>query len=76
MVARNPRWRCVDCGQDTIAIGHYYMVYDYIWELCGVAPNEGMLCVHCLEARLGRPLVLEDFTTIVPRAWKQMRPRG
>ncbi len=49
---------CVDCGIDTIEIDEYYMVWNDIWPLEG----RGMLCIGCLENRLGRELTREDFT--------------
>jgi hypothetical protein len=52
---------CADCGIDTVAIGDYYMVYDAIWADAGMADREGMLCLDCLVARLGRPLQFSDF---------------
>lgn len=56
--------RCLDCNVDTIAIAEYYMVSDDIWANSGVGPlgREGMLCIGCLEGRLGRRLTADDFT--------------
>lgn len=55
-------WYCADCGYNTILSNHdYYMVHDKNWN--SVFPAEaGKLCVTCLEKRLGRKLVFEDFT--------------
>jgi hypothetical protein len=50
---------CVDCGHDTLD-NEVYMVHDRIWEKGGV--GDGLLCIGCLEARLGRPLSRADFT--------------
>ena len=49
---------CHDCGADVIALGEVYMVHDDVWP---VEPD-GMLCVGCLEARIGRGLRARDFT--------------
>jgi hypothetical protein len=49
---------CGDCGIDTIAIGEYYMVRDDLWPLDRL---DGMLCIGCLERRLGRELAATDF---------------
>jgi hypothetical protein len=38
-----------------------YMVEDHIWKAAGFQKNE-VACVGCLETRLGRPLVFQDFT--------------
>jgi hypothetical protein len=70
---RKPRWHCLDCGVNTMAAGHYYMVSDRIWAASGLRPTDGMLCLYCLQHRLGWKLQLKDFTTLVPRAWA---PRG
>ena len=39
------------------------MVQDEIWRTA-VASGPGMLCIGCLEARLGRTLVKGDFTDV------------
>lgn len=54
---------CVICGVNTSGfrgIGEYYMVHDDIWKQHGC--HRGMLCIGCLESRLGRFLVASDFT--------------
>jgi hypothetical protein len=51
---------CIDCLNDTLDMDEYYMVHDVIWD--SVA-TDGMLCIGCLEDRLGRRLVEADFTT-------------
>jgi len=53
------RWLCVDCSTHT-GLEHFY-VHLSIWN--SVMDSEcGMLCVGCLEARLGRLLRPDDFT--------------
>jgi len=55
---------CVDCGMDTGKKGEYYMVHDKIWMLSGLGSyNSKMLCLNCLEKRIGRPLTKDDFPT-------------
>ena len=61
------RFRCVDCGKDTGG-GEYYTVDDDLWAASGMEPHGGMLCLSCLEKRIGRPLTEEDFTAIRPSA--------
>lgn len=39
----------------------YYFVHTELW-LSVVDSNKGMLCVGCLESRLGRELTSADFT--------------
>lgn len=50
---------CMDCTACTFCTDEYYMVTDQVWD--SVADN-GMLCIGCLEARLGRTLTASDFT--------------
>jgi hypothetical protein len=59
------RGRCLDCGIDTYEAGEYYVVRDEIWPL---PVDGGMLCVGCLEKRLGRRLQRADFTD-APLNW-------
>lgn len=53
-------WLCLDCGIHTGLIDEYYMVNDDVWEEAEM-DEDGMLCVGCLEVRLGRQLVPADF---------------
>jgi len=51
---------CLDCGVDTGAIDEYYRVTNELW--ARVNPGgDGMLCIGCLEKRLGRELTPDDF---------------
>jgi hypothetical protein len=51
---------CQDCPADTLD-GDYYMVHNELWS--AAHPNlYGMLCLPCLERRVGRRLTLSDFT--------------
>ena len=58
---------CVDCGVDTGAIDEYYIVNDRVWYQAwpdytqNGYPGDGMLCIGCLERRLGRTLASGDF---------------
>jgi hypothetical protein len=54
------RFNCVDCLRNTI--DEYYMVHDVVWEAARMQPHGGMLCIGCLETRLGRTLTADDFT--------------
>jgi hypothetical protein len=61
---------CADCGIGTIQLGEWYMVRDEIWEQAWcdrrrswqVLPGQEVLCIGCLEKRLGRTLMAGDFT--------------
>jgi len=51
---------CLDCGVNTDEIGEYYMLTSEVWK--EVVPDlTGMLCISCVELRLGRQLWPEDF---------------
>lgn len=50
---------CTDCKENTFAKKEYYMLHDEVW--CSVASKFEMLCVSCLEKRLGRSLNMNDF---------------
>jgi hypothetical protein len=58
---------CVDCGEHTGGMDERYMVHDAIWEEAG--GSKGMLCVGCLEARLGRQLMAHDFMDCPLNRW-------
>jgi hypothetical protein len=49
--------QCDDCGRSPYAI---YMVYDSVWQQAGLDPDNNV-CESCLELRLGRQLVPQDF---------------
>jgi hypothetical protein len=53
---------CHDCGVD--ARNERYMVIDETWRQSGLGPHGGVLCVGCLETRLGRRLTQTDFMWI------------
>ena len=57
---------CVDCGEEKD--GEYYTVANEVWAASGLAPHGGMLCLACLERRIGRLLVPGDFTALWPSA--------
>lgn len=59
----NPRPKdlCKDCGKNTrIDDKDYYMINDVLWKIYGV--GEGMLCMDCMEKRIGRKLIAMDLT--------------
>ena len=50
-----------------------------LWAASGMSPGSGMLCLSCLEKRIGRPLRIEDFAAVLPsrEAWaRYVRARG
>lgn len=52
---------CKDCGVETIRPDgiDYYMVNHKLWKKYGV--GEDMLCIKCLEERMGRKLKKSDI---------------
>ena len=80
---------CVDCKKDTApkkGNGEWYMVHDEVWASAGPMERDprsvciglpGYLCIGCLERRLDRHLVPEDFTSApineIDRGHKTMR---
>lgn len=53
---------CVDCKVDTLIIGEYYMLHHSVWEDTGLGLYDGMLCIGCVENRIGRQLTSDDFS--------------
>jgi hypothetical protein len=62
---------CTDCGVGTLTLGEYYMVKGDVWEQAwagrrkpwhGKVPGQEILCIGCLEQRIGRTLTTGDFT--------------
>lgn len=54
---------CQWCGVDTFKTHEMYMVRDDLWDAYG-SPTNGMLCIGCLEDRLGRQLQPGDFKAV------------
>jgi hypothetical protein len=65
---------CMDSGVDTDAIDEScYEVHNDLW--CAAVPSEiGMLCVGCLERRLGRQLKHDDFSRLALSAFEKGMP--
>jgi hypothetical protein len=53
---------CLDCSADTSTRGiqEYYMIHKPLW-LQANPQDDGMLCIGCLENRIGRKLNANDF---------------
>lgn len=56
------KWKCLDCKVDTGQIHEHYFINTDTW-IKVVGPKSGMLCIGCLETRLGRELNARDFTS-------------
>lgn len=58
---------CIDCGVNTMTLGEYYCLIPQSWYSATAAEGgDGMLCLGCIEVRLGRSLTQEDFEVGVP----------
>jgi hypothetical protein len=57
------KWKCLDCKVDTGKIGEHYFINTSTW-LSIVGSKIGMLCIGCLENRLGRKLNRADFPDV------------
>lgn len=56
----NSNFICLDCSVSTLDNKEYYMLKFGLWKL--IHPkNSGMLCIGCVEKRLGRTLTSSDF---------------
>lgn len=54
------RFACLDCSLCTFCIDEYYGLHKWLWVL--INPEvKGMLCISCVEKRLGRELTIADF---------------
>jgi hypothetical protein len=54
---------CSGCGENVVRIDEYaYMTTDEVWAAAG--DPGGYWCIGCLEERLGRQLVPEDFADL------------
>jgi len=52
---------CIGCGVHTGELNEYYIVHDAVW-LTANPKHAGMLCIGCVEKRIGRELCSDDFT--------------
>jgi hypothetical protein len=70
---------CIDCDIDTLATGQYYIVLKHVGAESGLEPQGGILCLDCLEKRIGRQLTTRDFG-MLPSCWRKrqmgVRQRG
>lgn len=57
------RFRCLDCQIDTGKAHEHYFINTVTW-LSVVQTTKGMLCIGCIETRLGRQLIAADFPKV------------
>lgn len=60
---------CMDCGMNTLHENEYYMLTDDTWfaarsDVKDKYKRTGMLCIGCVENRLGRQLRPDDFADV------------
>jgi hypothetical protein len=66
---RDPSNPCVDCGVATTprplkpGKWEWYVVHGPVWQTAGADPRN-LLCIGCLEGRLDRRLVPQDFPAL------------
>ena len=59
-------YSCRDCRAERYRM---FMVHDHVWNgEAGLPSFDCLLCMPCLERRIGRPLVSADFT-VAPLNW-------
>jgi hypothetical protein len=61
---------CIDCRVNTTprrGPSEFYMVKNWVWDRTGLGFDGGMLCIGCLESRLGRRLRPQDFNRVTFR---------
>jgi hypothetical protein len=65
---------CMDCDTNTMDIDEYYMLKFEVW-FSIVPEDNGMLCIECVEKRLGRQLTSNDFLSCIlnEEGWNQPR---
>jgi hypothetical protein len=61
-VYRN-HWLCLDCSEDlSLPGGDYYGLKNQLWrQLVPRSQRHGMLCLRCVQTRLGRVLIPDDY---------------
>ena len=68
------RYSCADCGVDTDlknGNGHFYTLADDLW-LAATPDGARVLCLDCLEIRLGRPVTAADFVLTPPEIFARL----
>jgi len=58
-------WHCLDCGINTGPTQEYFMLRHELWRRLVARRDRGrMLCLRCVELRLGRGLCGRDFLQV------------
>lgn len=53
-------FKCITCDINTFYIHEYYMIQDDLWKKVN-PKKKGMMCIGCVELKLGRTLTSGDF---------------
>lgn len=63
---------CMDCGLNTSKLREHFMLEQDTWDsIIKLSERDGMLCVGCVEIRLGGMLQPQDFDP----AWRHLSPQ-
>jgi hypothetical protein len=64
----DPVFVCADCGVNTADINEYYMLKSPVWyeavNASPVVPFKVLMCIGCVENRIGRKLKPNDFANV------------
>jgi len=58
---RDTKYFCQDCERDPMAMTQFIITKD-LWDTH--CPDGGVICWQCFEARLGRPILLDDLEAV------------
>lgn len=62
---------CMDCGENTSMLREFFMLEQDLWDsIITTSERTGMLCIGCVEGRLGDQLRPQDFDP----AWRHLSP--
>jgi hypothetical protein len=69
---------CLDCNVNVVSAGHYCMLKTRVWRQTGVGSWHfiGVLCLDCIERRLGRHLQRDDFAIARTKADRRLWTLG
>lgn len=68
---------CQDCGHDTYLMRELYMLHHDLWDMMLLETGSAhMLCIGCVENRLGRRLVPRDFLSCPLNESPKYKPRS
>ena len=60
----NKEFNCKCCGKSTLTNRDYYMLEDKLWLELNNGKYEGMMCMDCVESKLGRKIAIKDLAPV------------